>query len=256
MHVSSASTTLERALLNEWNSTLATLRHSFGALGELTGDEAIDLIRRPQSQEERDHVLHQLIELEHTGDQIAGKVILKSFLPLAFRLARTCTSMRATWRNSPTDATATTIGALWEIIRTYPMHRTNSVAGNIRLECIKLLERGFGASADVELAVDDETLEHLVNADAATDTDDPFRDLVTLFTWAIDNGTLTADEVRLLARIELAEGNPGEERERAADELGISRDTLNRRVHRIRSKLMTAVCGDVQERVSYAPRRS
>src|SRR3546814_9805727 len=56
---------------------------------------------------------------------------------------------------------------LWEIIRTYPMHRTSSVAGNIRLECIKLLERGFGASTDVELAVDDETLEHLVNADAA-----------------------------------------------------------------------------------------
>lgn len=256
MHVSSASTTLERALLNEWNSTLATLSHRFGELGVLTGDEAIDLIRRPQAQEERDHVLHHLIELEHGGDQIAGKVLLKSFLPLAFRLARTCASMRATWRNSPTDATATTIGALWEIIRTYPMHRTNSVAGNIRLDCIKLLERGFGASTDVELAVDDETLEHLVNADAETETEDPLSDLVTLFTWAIDNSILTADEVRLLARIELADGNPGEERERAADELGISRDTLNRRVHRIRSKLMTAVCGDVQQRVSYAPRRS
>lgn len=95
-----------------------------------------------------------------------------------------------------------------------------------------------------------------MNADADTEIDDPLRDLVTLFTWAIDNGILTADEVRLLARIELAEGNPGEERQQAADELGISRDTLNRRVHRVRTKLMTAVCGDVQERVSYAPRRS
>lgn len=256
MHVYNAATTLERALLNEWNSTLATLRHDYGVLGELTGDEAIELIRRPQLAEDRDQILSRLLELEHGGDVVAGKVILKSFLPLAFRLARTCSSVRAIWRNSPTDATATTIGALWEVIRTYPLHRTSSVAGNIRLECIKLLERGFGASADVELAVDDETLEHLVNADADTEIDDPLRDLVTLFTWAIDNGILTADEVRLLALIELAEGNPGEERQQAADELGISRDTLNRRVHRVRTKLMTAVCGDVQERVSYAPRRS
>ncbi|KDA07186.1 hypothetical protein DC31_00250 [Microbacterium sp. CH12i] len=180
---------------------------------------------------------------------------MKSFLALAFRLARTSASVRDIWRHSPIDATATTIGALWEIIRCYPLHRTNSVAGNIRLECVKLLEKGFGAVTEVAwTAVDDETLEHLVDTNTEP-TNDPIRDLVTLFTWAIDNGTLTGDEVRLLARIELADGNPGKERELAAEELGISRDSLNRRVHRIRTKLMTAVCGDVTERAPYAPRR-
>lgn len=256
MHVSHAATPLERALLNEWNDTLATTRHTFGALGELTGDEAVNLIRQPQTAASRDSVLIQLLELEHAGHQPAGKVVMKSFLALAFRLARTSASVRDIWRHSPTDATATTIGALWEVIRTYPLHRSNSVAGNIRLECIKLLEKGFGAVTEVDtIAVDDETLEYLVDANTEP-VDDAFRDLVTLFTWAIDNGTLTADEVRLLTRIELAEGNPGEERERAAEELGISRETLNRRVHRIRTKLMSAVCGDVTERTPYAPRRS
>jgi len=255
MHVSTSATPLERALLNEWNNTIATKLHSFGDLGALTGDEAVNLIRRPQPAEDRDQILLRLLTLEHEGDEIAGKVVMKSFLALAFRLARTSASVRTIWRHSPTDATATTIGALWEVIRTYPLHRTNSVAGNIRLECVKLLERGFGSINEVAwTAVDDDTLEHLVDSNAEP-VEDPIRDLITLFTWSIDNGILTGDEVRLLARIELADGNPGEERERASRELGISRDTLNRRVHRIRTKLMQAVCGDVAERTPYAPRR-
>jgi hypothetical protein len=255
MHVSHAATPLERALLNEWNNTLAHASHDFDELGEFTGDEAIELIRRNQPPEERDRFLLRLLELERAGDEIAGKVILKSFLPLAFRLARASRSMQPIWRHSPTDATATTIGVLWQVIHTYPLHRTSSVSGNIKKGCIKLLEQHFYDTRSVpDVVVEDEILEYLVNGDAEP-VNDPFHDLVTLFTWAIDNGTLTADEVRLLARIELAEGDPGEERERAADEVGISRDTLNRRVHRIRTKLMNAVCGDVQERVPYAPRR-
>jgi len=245
---------LERAVLDEWNSTLANLRHVFGDLGELTCDEAIDLIRKPQPAEDRDRTLITLLALERAGDVIAGKVLVKSFLALAFRLARTCGSTRYLWQNSPTDATATTIGALWEVIHTYPMHRTSSVAGNIRLECIKLLDRELANPSD-EVTVDDETWSGLVNSQVEPWGDDTFLDLVTIFTWAIDNGTLTRDEVQLLARIELAD-DPGAEREASALEHGISRETLNRRVHRIRTKLMFAVSGDVHERVAYAPRRS
>lgn len=252
MRVSAPSaTTLERALLDEWNTTLATTSHLFGDLGELTCDEAIDLIRRPQPAEDRDRVLLTLLELNHAGDEIAGKVILKSFLALAFRLARTSASTRAIFRHSPTDATATTIGTLWEVIHTYPMERTHSVAGNIRWECVKRLTEEFGSHVDAELTVEDEILEHL---SPGHQDEDPFRDLVTILTWAIDSGTLTRDEIQLLVRIELAD-RPSEEREIAADDLGVSRETLNKRVSRIRAKLMKAVCGDIQERVPYAPRR-
>lgn len=103
------------------------------------------------------------------------------------------------------------------------------------------------------MPIEDELLEKIAGPD---ESDDVLRDLVTILTWAIDSGTLRRDEVQLLARIELAEGDPGVAREEAAAELGVSRETLNRRVCRIRTKLMQAVSGDMEAKVSYAPRRS
>lgn len=241
-------------LFDEWNATHGHSVHDFGSLGELTGDEAVQLIRRQQPNADRDAILITLLTLEHAGDQFAGRVLLKSFMPLALRLPASCSSTRALWRHSPADARTATIGVLWEVLHNYPLHRAANVSGNIRLETIKLLGRCYGNNSSVDdIAVEDETLERIVGSD---DSDDVFRDLVTILTWAIDSGTLRRDEVQLLARIELADGDPGEAREAAADELGITRDTLNKRVSRIRNKLMHAVCGDVQSKVAYAPRRS
>lgn len=241
-------------LFDEWNATHGHTTHAFGELGELTGEEAVHLIRRPQSNVDRDAVLLALLTLEHDGDQFAGRVLLKSFMPLALRLPASCSSTRDLWRHSPADARTATIGVLWEVLHSYPLHRIANVSGNIRLETIKLLERCYGNKTSVhDIAVEDEMLERIVGSD---DSDDVFRDLVTILTWAIESGTLKREEVQLLARIELADGAPGEARELAADELGITRDTLNKRVSRIRNKLMRAVCGDVQSKVAYTPRRS
>lgn len=257
MNVTTTSTPLERALFDEWNSRLADATETYGCLGTLTGEQLLEVIRRPQELDERDHVLIELLELDRAGHPTAGRILLQSFLPLAFRQARTSAATRDLWRHSPTDATATTISALWEVIHTYPLHRRHSVAGNIRLEAVKLLATTLGAHVDKEVTVEAGFLEHLVNLNADPDaTEDAFKDLVTLFTWAIESHTLTRDEVRLLARIELAEGDPGEAREDAAHELGLSRETLNKRVYRIRTKLMTAICGEVQVKVGYAPRRT
>lgn len=251
-------------LFDEWNTIHAHTVHAFDGLGELTGDEAVRLIRQTPLGEDRDRLLITLLTLEHDGDAFAGRVLLKSFMPIALRLPSSCSSMRSMWQHSPGDARTATIGVLWEVLHTYPLHRTNAVAGNIRGETIKALGRWFGSESSVDdLTVEDEMLEKMVGPD---DTDDVFRDLVTILTWAIDSGTLRRDEVQLLARIELAEGNPGRAREEAAEEMGISRETLNRRVCRIRTKLMHAVSGDINTdvppttdaagRIGYAPRRS
>ena len=241
-------------LFDEWNATHSHTTHPFGELGELTGDEAVALIRHPQEQVERDAILITLLRLEHAGDTFAGRVLLKSFMPLALRLPSSVSAMRPLWQPSPADARTATIGVLWEVIHTYPLHRVNSVSGNIRLETIKALGRAYGNEASVDsLAVEDEVLEKIAGAD---ESDDVFRDLVTILTWAIDTNVLRRDEVQLLARIELAEGDPGDARDAAAEQLGVSRETLNRRVCRIRTKLMHAVSGDLDAKVSYAPRRS
>ncbi|MGC5224528.1 hypothetical protein ACPW96_18335 [Micromonospora sp. DT81.3] len=254
MTTSTGTSPLATHLFDEWNATLADTLHQFGALGELTCDEAVDLIRMPQPAEQRDAVLLELLTLEHDGDTVAGRVILKSFLPLAFRLARTNGHTRDLWMHDRADATTTAIGVLWEVIHSYPLTRRAAVSGNIRGEMLKLLESGFGSPRSVDdVAVEDDMLDRIVGAD---ETDDVFRDLVTILTWAIDSGALRRDEVQLLARIELAEGDPGQAREDTAAELGISRETLAKRVSRIRGKLMHAVCGDVQAKVAYSPRRS
>ena len=55
-------------LFDEWNSFHSHTTHHFGTLGELTGDEAVNLIRQPQAPEQRDALLLELLTLEHAGD--------------------------------------------------------------------------------------------------------------------------------------------------------------------------------------------
>lgn len=248
------TTPLADQLFDEWNTTHAHTLHRFGPLGELTGEEAVKLIRQEQRKDERDAILIELLTLEHQGDAFAGRVLLKSFLPLALRMPATVSSMRSMWQHSPADARTAAIGVLWEILHTYPLHCASSVAGNIRGRTLKGLCRWFGSQDSVEdTAIEDEVLEKIAGPD---ESDDIFRDLVTILSWAIDSGSLRRDEVQLLARIELAEGDPGQARDDAASDLGISRETLNKRVSRIRHRLMTAVSSDLETKIPYAPRRS
>lgn len=252
---------LNTTLTTEWDEHLAGQLHDYEDLGLNTGEEILNRIQRSQLPSDRDAVLITLLELEHRGDTTVSRVLLQAFLPLALRLARTSAATSEIRADSPRDSRATAIAALWEVIHTYPLHRTRSVAGNIRLDTLKLLDTTLGAHVGKEYTVTDGFLEHLAGI-TPEDQDDAFRDLVTIFTWAIDHSVLTRDEVQLLARVELTDGDPGDARNEAAHNLGITRPTLNRRIHRIRTKLMNAVCGDVgtrvdtdDRRIRYAPRR-
>lgn len=262
MNVTTTSLPLLDSLNSEWTEQLADATNEYGSLGILTGQEALECIQRPQPQEARNDVLLALLELDAAGHPTARRIVLQSFLPLAVGYARTSAATRGLWRHSRTDAIATVISALWEVVAVFldqsQPHERRNIAGRIRSELIKALA-DFAHHVGAEFNVGADFLEDLGNDDPTSDhgiiQDDPFQELVTLFTWAIDTGVLTRGEIQLLARIELADGDPGEAREEAAAELGISRSSLNRRVHRIRTKLMDAVCGDVQSRVKYAPRR-
>lgn len=259
MYVSSSERTLERDLIADWNRNLADVPHTYPGLGTFTGEEVLHLIRMKQDQGVQDELLIALLTLEHAGDKVAGQVIVKSFLPLAFRLARTSAATRDIFRVSTTDATATTISVLWEVVHTYKIDNwTHSVAGYIRGQMLHVLEASFVTLKDVEkVSVDEQTFNEIV--DVPSFEDEPmavFQDLVTVLTWAVDSGTLRKDEIEILVRIELAVGDPGDARDEMAEELGISRETLNRRLHRIRTKLMSAVSGDLSTKLPYASRRS
>lgn len=262
MNVITSSLPLLDSLNSEWNEQLSAATYDFGSLGSMIGRQALNLVQQKQDTVQRDVILLELLELEAAGHPVAGRVILQSFLPLVVGYARTSAATRNLWRHSRSDAIATTISAAWEVITVFldevgPSHRRN-IAGRIRSNLIKTLSC-FASHVGTEYNVACDFLEDLGNADPTNELgiihDDPAQELITLFTWAIDHGVLARDEIHLLVRIELSECDPGDARNDAAHDLGITRESLNRRVHRIRTKLMTAVCGDVQTKVKYAPRR-
>lgn len=262
MNVSTTSLPLLDTLNSEWNDQLSAATYDFGSLGSISAGRALHLVQRKQDTEQRDAILLTLLELEAAAHPVAGRVILQAFLPLVVGYARTSAATRNIWRHSRSDAIATTISAAWEVITVFldevsEEHRRN-IAGRIRSNLIKTLSC-FASHVGTEYNVACDFLEDLGNDDPTNELgviqDDPTQELITLFTWAIDHGVLAREEIQLLVRIELADGDPGAARDDAAQDLGISRESLNRRVHRIRTKLMTAVCGDVQTKVKYAPRR-
>lgn len=250
MNVTATPTALAHRLRHEWDDRLAHEIYDLGdELGEMTGRDALNHV---QHGHDRDATLIALLREHHAGNPIAARIVVQAFLPAAISHAHRSRSTRAMWRHNPEDAIVTTISALWEAVHTYPLEKTMNVAGNLRWALTSIVHTSFSGHEN-ELAVTDEQLDELVEP---RETEDAFKELITIFTWAVETGAITREEIQLLARIELADSDPGQARDDAAFELGISRETLNRRVHRIRTRLMTAVCGDVSAKVGYAPKRT
>jgi hypothetical protein len=191
---------------------------------------------------EQDRLLHELLELAQTGDHTAVRVLLHHMQPKAVHFARTCAALRDL--NGPdrtsADAVSTAIGAMWEAIANYPLKLREKVQANLGLNALNIITKIHAAT---ETPMEGEVIERVADTSAAHTLepdwgDDSFHDLVTVLRWALDTHTLSPDEVRLLASFDLGEQA---DRARIADELGIARDSANRRVHRIRVKLVAAV---------------
>lgn len=229
-------------LTNEWTERYYSRMHDFGDLGYVHVGQLEEHIHSA-SRDEANRILRTLIELGHAGDKLAERLVLQVMLPKASALAKTCTGLRAL---THVEAQWSAVGAMWEAVRTYPLHRTSSVVGNLALNALEIIRRDYRAPAPKgfeELTVTDEDLESLLN-DGAPEADEPtwgdtaFHNLVKVLTWAVETGTLTRDEVAILGRIELGEAH---ERDSLADELELTRAALDKRVWRTRVKLMDAV---------------
>lgn len=229
----------------EWDKAIADRHHAFGDLGFRRAGDLVDEISSHTSTTDRDAVVLELLTLGQQGDSLAERVLLQAMLPKVISLSRRSAGLRRLPRN---EARTTAVTAMWEAIRTYPLHRTTSVLGNLGLNALSIVTKGFGAghTGDVaELTAANEDMLAVLDADSTTHgadpavgNDDPFSDLVKVLSWAVESNALTRDEVRILARAELGDAP---DRDDLASELGIARDSLNRRVWRIRTKLMKAV---------------
>ena len=240
-------------LRRQWDHDLADVVYDLAPTGpRLCAELELELRAAPKA--DQDQMLHALLLAAAEGDEIAEAIVLHHMLPKAVHLARSCAALRS---HSPADAVATAIGAMWEAIRTYPLHRSSSVHGNLGLNALSIISRTLGAGhrkGSEEYPTSDEGLAAAMLLEGGVATlepewgDDSFRDLVTVLRWATDTGVLSCDEVRILARCDLGDDD---ERQALADQLGLTRQSLNRRVHRVRTKLIEAVQAHVRANGSW-----
>lgn len=257
---------IERTFQSEWIRSIHDVEHDFPGLGTFTGDEMVDHLEgmigqrdcssTDASYAERDLAHHRLIELAQQGHHASMNVLLVAFRPLARSVAHRLapTAFQGMPMEQAVDAATS---ALWETIMTYPLSRDRHVAGNLRGELLKRVSREFGAPRNREVPAEDSLLDDLLNDQSSTGATvgrTALENLTTVLMWAVSHDVVSRTEVRLLVQIELAD-DPGAARQEAADELELSRDSLNRRVHRIRTKLMKAVSGDIRSSVRICPRR-
>lgn len=243
--------------LNEDWDRLKTRAHTFDELGSIA---PMDLVQSLQHSPEmsravRDARMHTLVLLAHRGDHIAERVLIQMMLPKAAQLARTT---RALYSYDASDAFDIAITGIWEAIRLYNEDLHGSVAAQIGLNALKNIRKSLGAQSTsnpdpVDLEAED--LEHAF-ADGADigpsepiNGDSSFDNVVKVLSWALDARVLTRSEIALLARYDL--GSDGqiertEERQRLADDLGLSPEALSKRVWRIRTRLRDAVRQHIQ----------
>ncbi|ODU06743.1 MAG: hypothetical protein ABS81_03780 [Pseudonocardia sp. SCN 72-86] len=244
-------TGLLEALRTEWSGSLTDREHDFAGIGIRSCSE-LELELKAAAGREQDRLLHALLTAGHDGDALAERVALQHMLPKAVHLARTCRGLRALTLSdhTPVDAVSTAIGAMWESIRRYPLNRVEKVKANIGMDALLIVNKSMSPGDPSEHVTEDVYLEQALQEQGKSATiepewgDDTFHDLVTVLTWAIDTEALTPEDVRLLARFDLGELH---ERDELAEDLGIGRASLTRRVYRIRVKLMEAVQAHIRE---------
>ena len=200
-------------------------------------------------------VLGSLVAAAQKGDALAHLTVIYLLLPKAITLVASARSLRL---YSLPDALSIYIGALWERILLHPLSRSGSVAGNLTLDAMGMLDsstkRGNREHLH-ETSIDalPEYQEHAIEAGLCEAGDRTLnsaeaseRDLVAVLAWSLDAEILTRDEVILLTRYYLS-GNPKEAREDLADELGLSLETCRKRAGRARAKLVDAVRTEITE---------
>lgn len=234
-----------KQLTRTWDAATAQRRHEFGQLGLLTCEQARDRLRGPDS----DVVARELVTLAQNGDQLAGQVLVVALLPKVVSLSR---SYAGAGGLELEDTTDTLIATMWEEIHALGPHITRSVLAQIGLNTKRRHIRTWTAPSSspyLEATHSDLPLDELLADLEGTGSTSSVADLAEVFAWARETDVLTAQDIRILATVEL--GLP-EDRAALANELGIAADSLRRRSTRLRDKLREAVRGYITQAGSWS----
>lgn len=204
---------LYRKLTHEWvqlNTTTppATLRRWATHHPVLTGhsrvSDIIDRIDRAP-RPEKDQTLLALIQLFHTGHQLAGRVVLQAMLPGISRIRPSSAAVDPD--ESIEDRQHATLVEFWTTLSEYPTQtRTTSVAANLMLDTLNKVS-DLKARLPTPLAVDPTVLHvvteqhHEDDLETPTATITETTDIADLLTWGLRSGCITTAEAELLTLV-------------------------------------------------------
>ncbi|WP_260696723.1 hypothetical protein [Streptomyces sp. 130] len=205
-------------------SARAHLRRWYGDPA-LTGPQSVlDALRACRTTGAQDRLLLPLLRAAVTGGpgaQLAARTVVQTMLPKAVRIARSQLRPQYDWE----ETVSLTVGALYEVVRTYPVHRRpRRIAANLSLETLRLTRRLIGDDASA-VPLDPDSAAGLFAAGPCPASqaeltlllaraadyrllaeDEPGRaagwdaraELVELLVWALESGALDVEEARLI----------------------------------------------------------
>jgi hypothetical protein len=145
--------------------------------------------------EAADRVLVALVRRAVTGDALAARVLLQLLLPGTRNLARRWWAL-----GDPDERAAAAVTAVYHRIRHYPLERRPAkVAVNVLMDAARELRRSVARSAG---AICSPVAE--LPAGNRDDPADPARELADVLANAVADGTISADDARLIAESRIA----------------------------------------------------
>lgn len=239
--------TTSRRLNLEWNIAASAYPGTYRAWSispVLAGIPPVDLLDRYRrlDRDERNGALMDLIALARADDQLSELAVCTLVLRSVTDRLLTAKSL---WGMDYATCQDTVLEALWTAIHKHTIATRSKVFYSLVLNTLHVLSaktRRDAARGGEEFPVEDIWLEQPRSSDSVPDT---ATEITELLAWALDSGSLTADEVSLLARVHLAHN--GTSLHPLADELGIKYKTLMYRAEVVRTKLRKAVQSHIAE---------
>ncbi|MFJ4500472.1 hypothetical protein [Streptomyces sp. NPDC088864] len=210
--------------LNQDTTARTHLRRWYGDPSLARPQDVLDALRSRRTASEQDRILLPLLTAAVTGDpgsQLAARTVVQTMLPKAIRIARSQLRPQYDWE----ETVSLTVGALYEVIRTYPVDRRGRrIAANLSLDTLRLTRRLIGHET-ASVPLDPDSAAGLSAADPGPASqaelallmarageyrllpdDEPGHaagwdaraELFDLLVWALEKGALGVEDARLI----------------------------------------------------------
>lgn len=194
-----------------------------------------------------DELIRALLNLFHSGQQLAGRVLLQAMLP---KLSHTAKARRGSNNLDldPEDRRCNTIAAFWEVLAHPGAGRTSNLAGSLALDTLNLLTRP-SRRTESEDAVEPDWFEHNQQhrrrhlpdiAEPITDSHEPNQHwpLEQFIDWGLQVHAINSAEAAALTAVADTWPQPSNQ---VATQLGLTPANLRQRCSRATRSLAAAV---------------